>query len=46
LIAALKLTALDGIDDLIYELAKGRSIGAGIESKDDGGALIRHVLVH
>jgi hypothetical protein len=46
LIASLKLTALNGIDDLIHELAKGRPIRPGIETKNDGGVLALYVLVH
>jgi hypothetical protein len=46
LIALLKLPALDRVNNLIYELAKGCPIRAGVETKDDGRRLIRHVLVH
>jgi hypothetical protein len=46
LIASLQLSALDRIDNLIYELTKGCPIRAGVEAKDDGRVLAWHVLVH
>jgi hypothetical protein len=46
LIASLKLSALDCIDDLINELTKWRPIGSGVEAKNDGGVWTWHVLVH
>lgn len=46
LIATSELPALEGIDYLIDELAKGCPIRAGVEAKDDRRRLACHVLVH